>query len=1196
VKAFDVHTVPLEGVNLIEAAAGTGKTYSIEHLFLRLLLEKGLRAEEILAVTFTQAAAAELRQRIHTRLLEARNACAAGAEKHSPVFRTVSRALADFDRAAVFTIHGFCQRLLSEHAFETGSSFDCELITDQTPILREIVEDYWRLHLTRAPRELIAFALERLRGPEQLLRFLVRIKAPGVRLTPETGGVRLSHLQPYREALARLRAEWPQSGSGALALLQDAALNASVYGAAARASGPPGAAPRTQRLLALQTAMEAFLAPETTLFPPFPGLQKLTAGYLASKTLRGGEPPRHAVFELCEAVFDQARALEEEMAAAVCGVKAALVDYARVELASRKRARNLQSFDDLLLAVSQALSSPQGAALARGVRRRYRAVLVDEFQDTDDLQYAIFSGLFSQASDCLFWIGDPKQAIYGFRGADIFSYLKAARNARNIYTLGENRRSAPRLVAAVNAVFSGRRHPFLFEEIAFAPGKPAGDGASGPPALKLWYLDSRRFRADGHPVTSQEARALIARAVAAEIRQLMRADGAGVPAGDMAVLVRTNEQARIVKEHLSAAGIPSVVCSTGSVFDSHEAVELQRVLASICEPTDAGRLKAALSTDMLGAAADELAAGDADPDRWEERYARQRAYHERWQRDGFMPMFRALMAGEQVKLRLLAFEDGERRLTNVLHLAELLHQAAAEGHLGMAGLNRWLCGRRKSPGPGPETHQLRLESDEHAVKIVTIHKSKGLEYRVVFCAYAWSGSTIRGEEVVFHDPADGHRLTIDLGGEEGGRSRGLAEDELLAENLRLLYVALTRARERCYLVWGRINTSETSALAYLFHCPEAAECGAAADGRGAVAALAAAARSRSDEELISEVNRLVDRSAGSIEALPLPEGLPHGAPPLTPPEEATLACRRFRGGIDRSWKTASYSRLVAAAAEQEDAADRDRVLLPHGVEPVDDRPAAGGGAPRLDIFSFPGGSRAGIFFHSLLEEVEFRLGRHADTDALIDRSLSEHGYPPEWRDTVAGLIEEVSSAPFVASVPDLILARVPAEARVHEMEFHHPLKLVTPRALQDAFRSSALRGQLRGFPELLGRLSFAPTRGFMKGYIDMVLEHRGRYYLFDWKSNHLGGGYADYQAERLAEAMMSEFYVLQYHIYCLALHLYLRGRLPGYKYERDFGGAGYVFLRGVRREGGPGQGVFFDRPSAEMIHALGEALIPDYGR
>jgi exodeoxyribonuclease V beta subunit len=1191
VNAFDARSVALEGSNLIEAAAGTGKTYSIEGLFVRLIVEQHVPVEQILTVTFTQAATAELRQRIYQRLVKTGRSLSAGTWRGGPgepqpeqAAVRVRRALMDFDQAAIYTIHGFCQRILHEYAFETGSPFDAELVPDQSRILRDIAQDFWRLHVCPAPVEFIAYAWEELKGPSRFMELLATIKSPDVAIIPALTAGGLDHLERYRDAFGRLQIDWPQARAEAFDILKAAALDGRNYGSLESAGAASALTRRDLTITALTESMDAFLSAPVPAFPPFKRFNCFSSEFLAAKTRPRQAVPRHAVFDLCQQVLEEAVALEGEMGRHFSHLKVRLIEFARSELERRKLERNVQSFDDLLLRVARAA---EAGGLIESVRRKYRAVLVDEFQDTDELQVTIFSRLFSDGQRPLFLIGDPKQAIYGFRGADIFSYLKAARNVAATYTLTENRRAVPGLVTALNTIFSQTEHPFLFPEISFRPATAAASAAGRRTPFVIWYLDSRQVREDGKPVNSGDCQGLIANAVAGEIQRLTRAPRDPLAAGDIAVLVRTNAQAQLVKQRLSAAGIPAVVCSTGNIFDAPEAEEMQRVLTSMADPSDIGRLKAALVTDILGLHADDIAAADREPDGWEERLSRTRDYFQVWHRQGFMPMFRRLLTGERVKERLLRFPDGERRLTNLLHLGELLHQAAGESNLGMTGLLKWLAEQRDPSTPRLEEHQLRLESDEAAVKIVTIHKSKGLEYRVVFCPFAWSGSSARGKEVFFHDPAADRRLTLDLGGDDSALSRRYAEAETLSENLRLLYVALTRAKERCYLVWGRINTSETSALAYLFHFRDAVD---SADP-DIIARMKRALKAKSDDDLMQDLETLAARSQATIDVRPLPDAPLQRAQPAAV-DSATLCGRQFAGKIDRSWRIASYSALASSAGADGDAADRDglRPFQTAAAEPGDPHPADAAG---LNLFAFPKGSRAGNFFHAVLEHVDFGTWQSAETDALVGRMLAQFGYEAEWRAAVLRMIGEVAGLGLFVGAPGLTLAGVGAFGRLNEMEFHYPLHPVTPERLREVFRDHGQTGG-RAFADRIGRLTFAPMQGFMRGFIDMVFHHEERYYLVDWKSNHLGDGYDAYHASRLATPMREELYTLQYHIYTLALHQYLRRRLPAYRYERHFGGVAYVFLRGVDCRRGPEFGVFVDTPHPELVHALGSALIPNY--
>ncbi len=1196
---FDLIHTPLKGVSLIEAAAGTGKTYTIEGLYIRLVLEKQLPVEQILVVTFTRAATAELRDRIYRRLAKARDAFAgvpvedddllrhAAARHPNPIQagRLLRQALMDFDRAAIFTIHGFCQRVLYENAFETASAFNAELLQDQTPILVEVVEDFWRQYVCDQPAEFLQFARGTLGDPGRLLELARKSTAADFEVTPRRNEpcLRDETLAAFRRQLEQLGNCWRAGRDDVGRILLEAPLNGTSYGTLT--PGQNGGPSKRQRMVrSLLEALDAYFAHGTPNYPPVAAIAKLAASSLDRATLRRRQTPSHPVFDACEAVHQAAPPLVLEMTGQLQHLKWRLLSGVQAELERRKSEKGLVSFDDLLRQVARALDTAGGEELAGAVRERYQAALVDEFQDTDDLQYAVFSRLFSAPQHLLFMIGDPKQAIYGFRGADIFSYLRAAQNAEACFTLIRNWRSSPGLVQAVNTLFSQSAAPFLFPGIGFTPGNAARDErAATDPPMVLWHLDSRRHRDDGKVMTKPEAQSLIARAVTTEIQRRVAAGPAAVRIGGIAVLVRTNSQAALMKDHLSAAGVPSVVYSTANVFDSTEARELLAVLASIAEPQSSSKLKSALATHLLGVPAGDIAAGDRSGDAWERRIRSHWEYSRLWSERGFIFMFRQFLSGEAVKQRLLSLPDGERRLTNLLHLAELVHRTAGDENLGVSGLVTWL-GRNVDPdAQRSEETQLRLESDELAVKIVTVHRSKGLEYPVVFCPFAWSGSSLRSGDVFFHDPANDNQLTADLSGDTDSPNRVRAQNELLAENLRMLYVAVTRAQECCYLAWGRINTAETSALAYLLRSGPEDEDGADRDW---TSRLRVEFKALGDDEVRSRLDGLAAASDGTIVVRPLPEqAATRGADAGLPSRQ--LACREFHGSIDPTWRLTSYSALAAAAGV--DTPDHDAVPpLPGGEPPAEDpRPAAAPG-----IADFPPGARAGTFFHSVFETLDFAC---PEPRTVVVAKLKEFGFDPSWAEPVCRMIADVLAAPVFDGASPVRLAEVGRDRRIAEMEFYFPLNLVTPAVLEEVFARHGTPPVVGGPPadKTIERLHFAPTRGFMKGFIDLVFEQRGRYYLIDWKSNRLGAAPEDYHCRRLGRVMREHLYDLQYHIYTLALHQYLRRRVPGYDYARDFGGVCYVFLRGVNRARGPEYGFFRDRPEPRLVHALGKALIPD---
>jgi exodeoxyribonuclease V beta subunit len=1218
---FDLVTSPLKGAHLIEAGAGTGKTYAIAGLYVRLILERAIPVREILVVTFTLAATAELKDRIRRKLRDALEAflhqesndeflqalvklCPDPAARREASER-LRAALRDFDEAAIFTIHGFCRRMLHEHAFESGALFDTELVTDQRRLKDEIIQDFWRTHFYEALPELVGYALSQGFSPASFLSGTGNIALnPDIRVLPDgappSPAALRESLAAFHGAVSDLQALWPTAREEVLEKLQDPAFKSNIYNQRA-----------ADRLV---KAMDEWLA--VIDIPLFDGFEKMTPEAIAKAVRKNAAAPEHPVFPICRTVQEKASALRDEFDQHLLSLKADLIRALRTELPIRKQKRNILFFDDLLLKLRAALEKQGGGALATAIRNQFKAALIDEFQDTDPIQYAIFHAVFGREDHTLFLIGDPKQAIYSFRGADIFAYMQAATAIRAGYTLDQNWRSEPGLVAAVNALFSRAAKPFVYGEISFRPAQAAPmagrdiltmDGNQEAP-LECWFLPAGRFAEGSKPLPKEAARTLIAGSVAAEISHLVQMGREHraligqkpVEEGDMAVLVRTHREARLIQQALQALRIASVLTSEENVFDSSEARELARILQGIAWPAHENLLRGALATDMLGAAPDALEGWLNDDAGWSIRLETFRHDHDLWETRGFMRMFRTLMAREAVRGRLLSFPDGERRLTNLLHLAEILHQESIARKLDSKQLLQWLTEQLNSEGrERRDEHLLRLESDAHAVKILTIHKSKGLEYPVVFCPFAWGSSRITREPFSFHDETRNRELTLDLGSADLNAHRPWAERELLAENCRLLYVALTRARHRCYFVWGRINRTGSSAPAYLFHTDKAD----IQEGReeNLVGELEKRVESLTDRDMQDDLARIAAESGGTIrlQELPATQGIPL---PPRPDTVETSACRKFQGTIDPTWKVASYSLLVSAPAALIEQPDRDALTAPapspafefpaHQSPPAPRRTGTMDRGSQGSIFNFPGGARAGILIHDIFEKFDFTEQNPLVIRRLIAEKLRIHGFDGQWEETLTGMLQNVAACPLPLTAaseagcdPTFTLSRISTSARLNELEFYYPLQMLSRERLGDLFGRDELK------ETGLERLNFSPVRGFMHGFIDLVFQHEGRFYLVDWKSNILGPGIADYGPAALRKAMEGHFYVLQSRLYAVALHQYLALRLPDYQYESHFGGIYYLFIRGMDPAWGTAYGVHAERPDEGFMERLIRLLI-----
>jgi exodeoxyribonuclease V beta subunit len=1191
---FNPIETPLEGANLVEASAGTGKTYTITGLFLRLLLEKNLAVHQILVVTFTEAATEELKDKIRSRIREAVEAFSKGKSEKPFLDKLVKRqasaekalsllrdALRSFDEASIFTIHGFCRRMLHENAFESGSLFDTELVADPSAMIQESVDDFWRLHLYTASPLFVDYARSKDFTPEGLVSLLrSKMNQPFLRIIPEDEG---SDTDPqekrFRDAFSSARKAWSSSKAEVSRLLTSyEGFNRVQY------SGT--------RIEAWLKEMDALFTYGENASGLFPGFRKFCRSEVATGMRKGFAPPDHSFFDRCEDLYQSSQELESVFARRLLGLKVKLFKVVGEALSKRKIERNVQTFDDLLLKLQAALEGRGGKDLAIAIRRKYRAALIDEFQDTDPVQYDIFQSIFGRGESILFLVGDPKQSIYGFRGADIFAYMEAVDKVDVRYTLTENWRSDPELIKSINALFGNVKPAFVFEKIPFEPAKAARGRENGLLRIEgkkepftLWFMDREKWAAENGVINKEVARAQLPGLVAEEITRLLNLGKQKraligerhLRANDIAVLVRQNREALLVQRALSERNVPSVLYSTQNLFDSHEALEMERFLAAAAEPNAESLIKAALTTDMLGIAGEELEELTLDEARWENWLVKFREYQERWQEEGFFRMFRFFLKDERVLTRLMAFGEGERSNTNILHLMEVLHQASVERKLNMTGLLKWLSEQRDPDAPRSDEHQLRLESDENAVKLVTIHKSKGLEYPIVFCPFSWDGVRSKKDAapLLFHNPQKGMEVIFDLGSDDRETHKAMADKEELAENLRLLYVALTRAKYRAYLVWGRFRDAETSAPAYLLHAPP----GKPSDNL--VEALAENFRKVPDKELLSRARSLIKKPAATVEVIKDLEAALTRFSPL--PEEMQIhPPKGFAARIDRQWKISSFSALVSDKVHGEEGTDYDAATSVGPEDPLRmiEEPAG--------IFAFPKGAKAGTFLHDVFEHLDFCSAMGPSREELVKEKLAQYGYDLSWLEIVCGMLDKVLRVPLDPERQDFCLSRVRMEERLNELEFYFPLKALPPETLRRILAGGDLRQEV---PERIERLNFSPLRGFMKGFMDMVFRFEDRYYLVDWKSNFLGASVEDYALENLTRAMEENFYTLQYTFYTLAINQYLRVRAQGYDYDRHFGGVFYVFLRGVDPGKGPGFGVYRDKPRRDLIEALSEELI-----
>lgn len=1223
----DILEWPLGGMSLVEASAGTGKTWNICVLFLRLLLEKEMMVSEILVVTFTNAATAELKERIRARMMEMlrflENTVATGDEDpFLPVFVAhleakgmdrgkmallLRAALSAFDEAMISTIHGFCQKVANSLAFGTKQPFSFTVERDEKETLIQVVHDFWRRHVASdtLDRALAMYLNAKKITPEGLATFLKRAMDKPLaekRWPNDMGPMDAGALDALVTAWGRLEKSWQENRETLYTLIDEAVLARNLSGTKYGKRPLPNIFADAEWLFQQNdpVAFSLSLDPKDR-----PRIWRLTSSGLDDGKNGDKTPPAHPFFDLAE----EWMALRNDVIRRLEGAYLhllSLLEKEADEVRNRRRKNRVLSSDDMLYRLYDILyterTSDSQSGLAASICRLYPAALVDEFQDTDPVQFFIFQAIYAASDAPVFFVGDPKQAIYRFRNADLHTYLAAKEVVRKkegdkaLHSLTKNQRSTPEVIDACNTLFLANPDAFMLEGLDYPPVSPGerqrdalsdetGSGITS--GMVLWRLPETE---DGDWLKRADAINASADAVAGEIARLLLAgqDGlihigdAPLKASDMAVLVRSHREARIMQAALSAHGLASVSLSPGSVWNTFEAQELVTVLSAITTPRHQSRLRAALATEMMGfdaAQIESLAIEEEKQLEWVEHFM---AYQAGWLEHGISFVLRQIMATHDVYARMLALPDGERRLTNILHLAELLNEAA-QTHPLPESLLRWMY-RQQENGQSDENTQMRLESDEKLIRITTVHAAKGLEYPFVFFPFLWDAYPSRKNSLPGKEYQEGQNLIMDfrrLEPDEENDIKSRMDLEDAADQLRLVYVALTRAIYRAYVVAGCYATlrhSTSGTLNWL------------AAGKGIAPKDWLSDGSEKRAGLVNDAWYALPQKCKSIVLENLP--MTGGETPLLPEDTSTaplLTTAAMPRHIPAGWRIGSYSALVYGAVHETSGSDHD--------ERIQDAASTDEPIAELredDILLFPTRRYAGNCLHAVFEEVDFT--DEGTWDAAIDRALDRH--PPYGRsrpeDGIAPeklklMIRQMLRNVFDTPLHDgIMLKNIGGDKRLTELEFFLPASHLSAAALNGLLSSH--------YP--VSRLFFRELGGYLKGLIDLVFEHEGRFYILDWKSNFLGNRQANYGKKALDAAMAEHDYHLQHLIYTVALNRYLATCLPDYAYEQHFGGVLYLFVRGVRpgwqtEEGNP-DGVFFHRADESLIRRL-DALIGEGG-
>ena len=1153
---FDAEQQPLTGRCLIEASAGTGKTYAITSLVLRLLLGHDGRTtgvnplliEQILIVTFTRAATEELRGRIRERLQTARAAFAAGVPvSDDPLIERLLRHSAnpakDLDRlalaamsldlASIFTIHSFASRVLKRNAFESGVSFAASEGEDDAGLVRETVLDVWRQRVYPLPDATAALILGKW-------------KSSPLVFARQVGSLLLRKGLRWRGAPAR---SWQ-------GLLDDIASAEAALLAAAR---DPAAVEACRAVLprlnkAPRLAIESFLDAAATGALALGELKKLDRDALDK-----GQDKRKAKGPFPEIpLLMQAAALGALAAGLPKRFLVDAVSEVSMALAARKARTAELGFDDLLRLLAEGLDAePTGDRLAELVLQQYPVALVDECQDTDPLQWTIFERIY-RSSGALFVVGDPKQAIYSFRGADVYAYLKARAAATQRSSLDMNWRSTHAFVAALNALFSLRRDGDTFRAEGLGYGHVRASGrADDKPLLRdtvpvkplqiIGSLDDAGINKEGYLARITQAVAdHIAGMLAESAAGRLTLDGKALEPGDIAILVRTWGDAAPLARALARRGVPVVSRARDSVYESPAAGSVLALLRAVLEPRSDAALRAALACLLAGRSVIELEAAFASEPAMLDLQETFGDCRERLRARGVQPMFRHLFRALDIPARTLALDDGERLLTDGLHLVELLAAARDTLDSDEALLARFAEGIANADG-NREEQQLRLESDARRVRIMTIHGSKGLEFPIVVLPFPLQRRTAK--EFLFHDPHTWQPV-YDLDSDRASLER--ADQERLSEDLRLLYVALTRAKHSCVIGVANVTDNGKSILA-----------------QTALGWLLDAEPSSPTQAL----QRLLSLPGAEM------IGVPAQAASLpAPPRPQRLDARSLKKAPEQRWRSSSYSAL---SSHKTDIDRAERVFRQPEIYAGETSTDA---APDHSPFGFPRGPDYGDMLHKLLEKADLTVPASAPANAaLISAALLRMGMATEWEPVVAQMQDDLRSCALDGKM--LRLCDIPRAQRLTEMRFELPVDRL------DAVAVNALMRTHDAVSAQAGDLAFTPVHGMLVGSIDLVFCHEGRYFVADYKSNHLGNTLEDYGPEHQHKVIAEHRYDLQYTLYTVALVRYLRVRLgAAFDYDTHVGGVYYLFLRGIRASDTTRPGVFFTRPAKALIEGIDAML------
>ena len=1102
-KNFDVLDIRLEGSNLIEASAGTGKTYSLAILALRLVCERKMLLKEILMVTFTNAATAELEVRIRRFIREAyrymvhnqntdktiRDAVdnAVLNTSRETVTLNLWNAVRNLDETSVMTIHSFCQGTLGEFQFETDNVDKTEVIQDLSDLAGHEVNEFWRREISVLDPLILCYLCKHI-SKSKILVVIHKV------LNNKHFNGRTVSDVIEREAVKLLDEAWVNAKKS----YENHVLN-DFESIAKRA------------------------ASKKTAFNFINKCQNDPKKFIEEfRKVRENDYSKE--------VFQEEREMLDEIDEALGGITLLMNEYCNIllkravekiipDIHEKMKVMNLVSFNDLISSVHVAMRKGK---LTIPLNLKYKAVFIDEFQDTDKLQYEIFAGIF-QGKAIMFYIGDPKQSIYAWRSADLPTYLQARKDigVDNCFSMDSNFRSTPQMIAAMNKFFRAddgfdvfSSNEIVYRRTIYPEDLPAnfhGELTHGiKPVVPITVINKCNLDQIADFTGTEILRLLTDKDF---IIKDKNDESRHVSPSDITVLVRSGNQGKVIKSRLSVLGIPAITLDDQKVLESDEVKQVMKIMRAVIRPNRKS-INSFLADEFMGYDLQKLQHLDD-----EKLLGVFTELKESWMNSGIYDMLFSFLNEFSMIEKCLSQEGtgGQRSLTNIFQIMEILHDAEVRKQLKPDELYAWIE-KSSHDRCSDDEYQQRIESDENAVQIMTIHKCKGLTFNIVFNPYLDFHKHSTDGGITFRDNDGSYIFTYDADGD----ALRLYEKQLLQENKRLIYVAMTRAVYKTYINSNSYYAgSELKEFLNFFQTHE---------------------QKQSVMEWI-EFDPLVQYEN-------IPYTMEH---PLMRSDARPAPGKAF----EKTWGMHSFSSLSHkhesfTSEDTEFNSDYDRFVF--------------GEMPR--------GEKAGLFLHSIFEHLDF--SNPDGYEAAIESAGEYYSsvYRPEHKPLYLELVNHCMNAGIKNREGDTLLRlrEISSAQKLPELEFYFSL---------DNHQKSRIA-------EILPDVEFTTDpviEGMMHGFIDLLLEHNGKYYIIDWKSNFLGNRIKDYDENGRLEGMRANNYHLQYHIYTIAVRRYLEKKLKGFDYENHFGGVIYMFLRGVR-EDDSSRGIFFDKPPLEKITAL----------